>query len=58
MRGGERWVFLFLLGTVAFNWPFLTIFEGSLPSMLFLLWALFIAAAAFLASRESRGGDR
>ncbi len=35
MRDGERWIFLFVLGVLVFNWPFLTILEGSHPAVLF-----------------------
>ncbi len=40
----EIWPFLFFLGFVLFNWPFLQIFGGGLPAYLFGIWALFILA--------------
>lgn len=58
MKGSDRWFFIFLLGILLFNWPFLTIFEDSLPSALFGLWVLFIGIAAIFIFRESRGGSR
>ena len=54
MRSTDSWVFLFLVGLVIFNWPFLTIFSDSLPYALFVLWALYIAVTALF----SRGGGR
>lgn len=54
MRSNDLWIFLFLLGVLVFNWPFLTIFEKSLPYGLFILWSLFIALIAFFAVRRDR----
>jgi hypothetical protein len=48
MGSREIWTFLFLLGLLFFNWPFLKIFEHSLPSYLFVLWAAFIVAIGVL----------
>ncbi|MDB4285545.1 hypothetical protein N9903_01420 [bacterium] len=56
MRSNDLWIFLFFLGVLVFNWPFLTIFEGSLPYGLFILWALFITLIAFFAIRRDRDG--
>jgi hypothetical protein len=42
MRNKEVWFFLFFLGTLLFNWPFLDIFSMSLPVYLFGTWAVFI----------------
>ena len=55
MRSSESWIFLFLVGLVVFNEPFISIFEGSLPLALFVLWAFFIAAAALFTRRGGRG---
>lgn len=59
MRGKEIWLFLFLLGTFLFNWPFLDIFSLTLPQYLFGLWAIFIASVGLFrfASRWHRNGD-
>lgn len=54
MRSNDLWIFLFLLGVLVFNWPFLTIFEKSLPYGLFILWSLFIGFIAFFAVRRDR----
>ncbi len=51
MNNRELWPFLFILGTLLFNWPFLDMFSLSLPSYLFVVWALFIAAVGFFISR-------
>ena len=48
MNNREVWVFLFLLGLLLFNWPFLDIFSLSLPYYLFGLWGLFILVARFV----------
>ena len=58
MHRNDRWVFLFFLGLLFFNWPFLTAFESHLPVVLFLLWGLCIALAAlfaFLSGRDRSG---
>lgn len=54
MRSTDTWVFLFLVGLVVFNWPFLTIFADSLPYALFILWALYIAVTALFAGKGGR----
>lgn len=36
-------IFIFLLGLLIFNWPFMKIFNFSLPIYLFVFWFLFIA---------------
>lgn len=46
--GREIWSFLFFLGLVLFNWPFLHIFGGGLPAYLFGVWALFIIAIGLI----------
>jgi hypothetical protein len=59
MKNRELWFFLFLLGTLLFNWPFLEIFNLSLPFYLFGVWALFIIVVRlFLAKNGARdSGD-
>jgi len=42
MSNNEVWPFLFLVGFLFFNWPFLEIFGGSLHFYLFAAWTLFI----------------
>jgi hypothetical protein len=58
MNTGESWLFLFLLGTLLFNWPFLSIFSLSLPMYLFGLWAIFILVIRiFIRSSNNQGGN-
>jgi len=42
MKNKEIWVFIFFLGTLLLNWPFLEIFSMMLPLYLFGVWGLFI----------------
>jgi len=51
MNSKELWFFLFLAGTLLFNWPFLVIFGLSLPYYLFGIWGLFIGVTGFFISR-------
>jgi hypothetical protein len=52
----DIWIFLFLLGLVLFEWPFLTIFRHHLAAYLFGSWAVFIALI-FLATLYAKRGD-
>jgi hypothetical protein len=49
-------VFLFFVGFIIFNWPFLMIFSHHLDTYLFLAWILFIGLI-FLASFRSERDD-
>lgn len=49
-------LFLFLIGLLLFNGPFLIIFEHNLATFLFLAWILFIGCI-FLASIRSERED-
>jgi len=42
MQNKELWFFIFFIGTLLFNWPFLDIFSMSLPLYLFGTWGFFI----------------
>ncbi len=42
MSNKEIWFFLFFLGVLLFNWPFLEVFDLSLPYYLFIIWGVFI----------------
>jgi hypothetical protein len=53
MGNKEIWLFLFFLGVLLFNWPFLSIFGGSLPYYLFIMWGVFIAGAGAIIIRSS-----
>jgi hypothetical protein len=54
MDNKELWAFLFLIGTLLFNWPLLGIFNLSLPFYIFAAWGLFIVAIGLLISRARR----
>ncbi len=58
MRGGDRWVFLFFLGVLVFNWPFLTIFENSHFTALLTLWVLFILLTAAFSAFSDKDKNR
>lgn len=65
-RTGERLAALFILGTLLFNPPFLSIFNWAtqvlgLPLLyfyLFLAWALVIAVTALLIERTEADSER
>jgi hypothetical protein len=54
MKTTELWFFIFLLGVLLFNWPFLDIFSLSLQYYLFGIWALFILFIGFFVSRSTK----
>jgi len=54
MGNKELWSFLFLIGTLLFNWPFLDIFSLSLPYYLFTIWGLFIIAVSLSIANAKR----
>jgi hypothetical protein len=47
MRNPEIWIFIFILGLLGLNWPFLDIFHVSVVTYLFSFWLLFILLVAF-----------
>ncbi len=53
MRNPEIWIFIFILGLLGLNWPFLDIFHVSVVTYLFSFWLLFIVLVAF-AVRKNR----
>ncbi len=56
MKNKEFWVFLFFLGTLLFNWPFLDIFSLVLPYYFFGVWSLFILVVFIVATlKENKG---
>ncbi len=58
MKNKEFWVFLFFLGTLLFNWPFLDIFSLVLPYYLFCVWSLFILVVCIVStSNKTKGRD-
>lgn len=54
MNNKELWPFLFFLGTLLLNWPFLDIFSLSLPYYLFGVWGLFIIVMGFFISKTDK----
>jgi|WetSurMetagenome_2_1015567.scaffolds.fasta_scaffold520694_2 hypothetical protein len=44
----ETWPFLFFLGVLFLNWPFLDLFKENLPYYIFTVWALFILVVGLL----------
>ncbi len=59
MKNKEFWVFLFFLGTLLFNWPFLDIFNMVLPFYFLGVWGLFILVVYLVVTTGDRkGGER
>ena len=60
MGNKELWFFLFFFGVFLFNWPFLEIFEHSLPYYLFIVWGAFIVVvvAVIRKMNNKQGGRR
>lgn len=58
MNNKEFWFFLFSLGVLMFNWPFLDIFNMILPYYFFGAWALFILVVFAVADGEKGEKDR
>ena len=59
MNNKEFWFFLFALGVLMFNWPFLDIFNMVLPYYFLAVWGLFIfIICAVVTVNERRNGNR
>lgn len=56
MNNKEFWVFLFFLGALLFNWPFLDIFNMVLPYYFLGLWALFILVVCVVVTVSNKRG--
>ena len=56
MNNKEFWVFLFFLGALLFNWPFLYIFNMVLPYYFLGLWALFILVVCVVVTVSNKRG--
>ncbi|HWR58830.1 MAG TPA: hypothetical protein VN328_08085 [Thermodesulfovibrionales bacterium] len=56
MKNTEIWVFIFSLGLLSLNWPFLEIFYTRVVPYLFLTWILFIILIAIAA--HGKGGNK
>ncbi len=57
MKNTEIWVFIFSLGLLSLNWPFLEIFYTKVVAYLFVTWILFIVLIA-IAAHRTNGGDK
>ena len=53
MKNTEIWVFIFSLGLLSLNWPFLEIFYTTEVSYLFVTWILLIVLVAIAAHKTS-----
>ena len=53
MKHTEIWVFIFSLGLLSLNWPFLEIFYTTEVSYLFVTWILLIVLVAFAAHKTN-----
>jgi hypothetical protein len=59
MNHKEFWLFLFSLGALLFNWPFLDMFNMILPYYFLGAWALFIFIVCVVVTvSEKREKDR
>lgn len=53
MKNTEIWVFIFSLGLLSLNWPFLEIFYTNEVSYLFVAWILLIVLVALAAHKAN-----
>ena len=53
MKNTEIWVFIFSLGLLSLNWPFLEIFYTAQVSYLFVTWILLILLVALAAHKAN-----
>lgn len=53
----ERHVFVFLLGCLAFNWPFLEMFRVGLVGYLYGTWLAFIFLLAVISRASTAAGN-
>jgi hypothetical protein len=58
MDNKALWPFLFLAGTLLFNWPFLSIFSLSLPYYLFGVWGMLILLVSVFIAKAGREKDK
>lgn len=58
MRNREFWFFLFFVGLMLLNWPFLDIFNMVLPLYFLGVWSLFILLVGVMVSLggQKKGG--
>ena len=53
MKSTEIWVFIFSLGLLSLNWPFLEIFYTTEVSYLFVTWIFLIVLVALAAHKTN-----
>ena len=53
MKNTEIWVFIFFLGLLSLNWPFLEIFYTTAVSYLFVTWILLIVLVAIASHKTN-----
>jgi hypothetical protein len=58
MGNKELWFFLFFFGVLLFTWPFLEIFDPSLPYYLFIVWGAFIVVVGTIIKKMNKQGSR
>jgi len=51
----EGWLFLFFMGLLLLNWPFLKVFKAVLPYYLFVVWVLLVVAVALMSRGAGKG---
>ncbi len=54
MKLPEVWIFLFCVGALSLNWPFIELFDLSLPVYLFVVWGVFIITMGWSGRRQHR----
>lgn len=57
MGNKELWFFIFFFGVLLFNWPFLEIFDLSLPYYLFVVWGAFIIVVGMVIKKMNKQGS-
>lgn len=57
MGNKELWFSLFFFGVLLFNWPFLEIFDLSLPQYLFIVWGAFIIVVGTVIKKMNKQGS-
>ena len=55
----DVWLFLFFVGILLFNWPFIHIFEKNLPAYVFSIWFALICLVFLFSAliEDDEGGN-
>jgi hypothetical protein len=56
MRTRELFIFLFIAGLLAFNWPFTAVFGSGIPVYIFIAWGVFIALLRLVSGADEKTG--